>query len=318
MASQSCKQQLNQGLFVGSWEQFSSCYPDSALEYTQQKTYDSALAAADHVVVFYYISTKQHISLLHEYAYLFFPNSLLIIILASHVKIHIFDALSLQNIKVHLVVKEAASCVYEQEIENNHDDVMRRQFTVTAHNDARVDYYVLYSGNASIMHTYYSECLGSAAQTFLRGVFCVTRNQKVTIESIQRHVYPTTQSDVLLKGFAAQSASVFYKGMITIDKEAVHTIARQEHKTLLLSDKASVESIPVLEVLNKEVQCFHASAIGMLDEGMLFYLQSRGLSREKARQKLLMSYAESVYKNDQTFFNIKKKLALLVNSFDLL
>lgn len=309
---------LQHNFFIGLWHDFCAGYPMVVSQSIQPKVDIEALSISNHIVVFYCTKTEDNIIVLSKYKRYFSCGDYLIIVLAPHIKIHFFDDLSFQSIKIHIVVLPNAQCVYEQEIENNTNSLMYRQMIVTAYENTVLDYYVLYSGKGSIKHSYDSDCCEDNAQTRFRGIFCAQSNQKITIHSVQSHTHAKTQSDVLLKGFVGNNASVFYKGTITIDSNAPNTNARQEHKTLLLSDTATVESIPVLEVLNKEVQCFHASAIGMLDEAAFLYMQSRGLSIQKSRQLLLQSYLESVYHINQTYYNIHKKLALLVNSFDLL
>ena len=309
-------------LFAGPWDIFVLCYPDVAAQYSakQQSGNECGLSVAKqkHTIVLYCIATQQSPLKLSEYQHMIVEGAMVVIIVAPFVKIHIFDAVLVHNITVDLVLEKESYCVYEHDFTNSNADVIERTSVVTAHDNARLHYYVLYAGSSSITQRYYSHAQGRGAQIALRGIFCATGDQKMIIESLQNHTSVDTQSEVLLRGFVADAATLCYKGTIAIDAYAVNTQARQEHKTLLLSDKASVESVPVLEVLNKEVQCSHASAIGKLDEQALLYLQSRGLDRVYAQQMLLLNYIASVYGNEHNLFSINQKIPLLINNFNFL
>lgn len=311
----------NKNVFAGIWDDFSRLYSDVALQYTldysallkeQAPEYD-----INQAFVLYVSSTVQEPIFLHQFQNVLLDNrSLFIIILAPYTNIHISDAVSLHAMTVHLVLQQDSHCIYEQEFLSIGVDNVKRQSIISAHEKAISEYHVLYAGNSSITHDYYSDAQGKNAHMLFKGIFCTKSRQKVVVSSQQRHSCIGAHSEILLKGFAAAESCVSYKGIITIEQNAINTIARQKHETLLLSDQACVESVPILEVLNKEVQCSHASAIGMLDPVILLYLQSRGLSKQKAVQMFLLSYVDLLYNNMS--FEIKKKIKDLINSFDIL
>ena len=76
--------------------------------------------------------------------------------------------------------------------------------------------------------------------------------------------------------------------------DAQKTDAKQTNKTLLLSERAQIQTKPQLEIYNNDVKCTHAATIGRLDENALFYLRSRGVDRKTARRLLVHAFASDI------------------------
>ncbi len=108
----------------------------------------------------------------------------------------------------------------------------------------------------------------------------------------QIHTAPDTISNVDVKTVAQGTSTYRYEGTIVIEKNAVHSQAHQQHKTLILSPQAQVSSIPNLEVHTHQVACGHGSAIAHLDADHLFYLASRGLSYEQAKDLIVQGFLD--------------------------
>jgi Fe-S cluster assembly protein SufD len=85
-----------------------------------------------------------------------------------------------------------------------------------------------------------------------------------------------------------------YSGLIRVHPGAVKTDAYQANRNLVLSDHAKADSKPELEILNNDVRCTHGSTVGQVDEDQLFYLQSRGVSRDEAVRLIAMGFFEDV------------------------
>lgn len=108
------------------------------------------------------------------------------------------------------------------------------------------------------------------------------------------HLSPQTFSEQLVKGVVNGDAKGVFQGKIHIAHDAVKTEGRQLHKALLLSDTAEIDVKPELEIFADDVKCSHGAASGELDEQQLFYMQSRGISLEDAKQILIDAYLEDV------------------------
>lgn len=108
------------------------------------------------------------------------------------------------------------------------------------------------------------------------------------------HLAPCTFSHQLVKGVVGGDARGVFQGKIHIAKDAVKTEGFQLHKALLLSDTAEIDVKPELEIFADDVKCSHGAASGELDENALFYMQSRGIGLEEAKQILIDAYLDDV------------------------
>jgi Fe-S cluster assembly protein SufD len=98
----------------------------------------------------------------------------------------------------------------------------------------------------------------------------------------------------MYKGVLAGSAKAVFNGRIVVRPDAQKTDAKQSNKNLLLSDRAVVHTRPQLEIYANDVRCTHGATIGRLDETSLFYLRTRGIGRDNARDLLIHAFADDV------------------------
>jgi Fe-S cluster assembly protein SufD len=130
---------------------------------------------------------------------------------------------------------------------------------------------------------------GDAAEATLNGLVMIRGDQHVDNHTLLHHEKPNCPSHELYKHVLADKATGVFKGKIFVQKDAQKTNSKQTSKTLLLSKTAFMNSQPALEIYADDVKCTHGATIGPVDEEAVFYLVSRGLAREQARQ--LMTYA---------------------------
>ena len=112
-----------------------------------------------------------------------------------------------------------------------------------------------------------------------------------------RHLCEKTTSSQLVKGVVGGHARGVFQGKIHIAPNADETSGTQLHKALLLSDTAEVDCKPELEIYADDVKCSHGAACGELDKEALFYMQSRGIGEEEAKQLLIEAYLRDTYAN---------------------
>ncbi len=108
------------------------------------------------------------------------------------------------------------------------------------------------------------------------------------------HLSPCTYSHQLIKGVVGGDAKGVFQGKIHIAPNATKTEGNQLHKALLLSDTAEVDVKPELEIFADDVKCSHGAASGELDGNQLFYMRSRGIGEEEAKQILIDAYLDEV------------------------
>lgn len=101
------------------------------------------------------------------------------------------------------------------------------------------------------------------------------------------HVAPRTVSDLRTRAVLSGTAKAVVRGLVRVEKDAFGCSGREDATALLLAPKAEMDAVPTLEILNDDVRCGHAAAVGRPDEEKLFYLMSRGLDRGAAVRALV-------------------------------
>ncbi|HLF20674.1 MAG TPA: Fe-S cluster assembly protein SufD [Bacteroidota bacterium] len=135
---------------------------------------------------------------------------------------------------------------------------------------------------------------GEGAEATLNGLYLGTGNQVIDNHTTIDHARPHCPSHELYKGILAGRSKGVFSGKIFVRKEAQKTDAKQTNKNLVLSDEASINTKPQLEIFADDVKCTHGATIGQLDDEAIFYLRSRGVRPEKARDILIYAFASDV------------------------
>ena len=128
----------------------------------------------------------------------------------------------------------------------------------------------------------------------LNGLYVLDGDQHVDNHSIVDHLSPNCTSSELYKGVVNDKATAVFNGKVFVRQDAQKVNAFQSNANLLLSDDATINSKPELEIYADDVKCSHGSTTGQLDEDALFYLRSRGIGREKARDLLVKAFLADV------------------------
>jgi Fe-S cluster assembly protein SufD len=135
---------------------------------------------------------------------------------------------------------------------------------------------------------------GKGSEAYLNGVYFCREGQTMDIRTVQRHHSPSATSRAYYKGAVASGGKTVYQGLIEVDTGASGTDAYLTNRNLILGDAARSDSIPTLRIGNNDVRCSHGSTTGRLSEEELFYLESRGLSRNESREMLVVGYFEDL------------------------
>lgn len=169
-------------------------------------------------------------------------------------------------------------------------------------NDARVDaqveeggYYevlsLLTSGGAQKI---FVSLNGAGAESKSDAVYVLKDDDKGSFETKIVHNADDTVSSQLIKGAASGNSEETFEGTILILSGHKGIDGSQQHRAVLLSDKASVMAVPRLEIYSDDVKCAHGSAIGDLDEYQLYYLQTRGIPEAEAKKILVSAFLNEV------------------------
>jgi Fe-S cluster assembly protein SufD len=136
--------------------------------------------------------------------------------------------------------------------------------------------------------------LGEGAEIRLNGLALIAGRQIADTHTRVDHALPNGKSAQLHKCIADGAAHAVFSGKVIVHPGAKGTDSVQSSRNLLLSAKARIDTQPQLEIFNDDVSCKHGATVGQIDADALFFLKSRGLSEERARNLLTHAFAEEI------------------------
>lgn len=170
---------------------------------------------------------------------------------------HIQDA----YLSLFVTLKKNARCEVEQRVVSQHTSITTMVFAL--------------------------EGEGAHAQVHAR--FHGTKDQHLGLFMIMHHKVPNTTGDIAIRAVHEQQSRGVYSGLIKIEKQAQKTLSYFKDDVLLL-DEGLAESLPTLEIEANDVKASHGSTTSRVSEEQLFYLQSRGISRARAREMIIEGF----------------------------
>jgi Fe-S cluster assembly protein SufD len=135
---------------------------------------------------------------------------------------------------------------------------------------------------------------GEGCESTLNGLYLATDKQHVDNHTAIDHAKPHCNSFEMYRGILGGKSHGVFNGKIFVHKDAQKTDAKQTNKNLILSDEASIDTKPQLEIFANDVKCTHGATVGQLDDEAIFYLQSRGVGLEEAKDILIWAFASDV------------------------
>ena len=136
--------------------------------------------------------------------------------------------------------------------------------------------------------------LGEGCQTEIYGLEHLHGEENVKAETHVTHAVGGGTSTQLIKFVLEDNSRGRFIGDLKIAQDAQQTEAHQTNRNLLLSETAEMRTQPQLEIYADDVKATHGASTGQLDESALFYMQQRGISKEKARQLLVNAFMKDV------------------------
>ncbi|WP_333693578.1 Fe-S cluster assembly protein SufD [Flavobacterium sp.] len=135
---------------------------------------------------------------------------------------------------------------------------------------------------------------GERIDSTLKGITIIGDKQHVDHYTLVNHATPNCESHQNYKTILGGSSTGVFNGKIFVEKEAQKTDAFQQNNNILLSDKATINAKPQLEIFADDVKCSHGCTIGQLDERAMFYMQQRGIPQKEAKALLLYAFSNEV------------------------
>jgi len=165
---------------------------------------------------------------------------------------------------------------------------------VTQERDSEYSNYAVDLGGKIVRNNLCSELLDSGTQTNYYGVYLGLDKQHIDNQTFIDHAMPHCESNELYKGILSDKARGVFNGKVLVRQDAQKTNAFQQNSSLVLSNDAVMDAKPQLEIYADDVKCSHGATIGQLDDNSIFYLKSRGLNDEAAKNLLQKAFLGEV------------------------
>lgn len=148
---------------------------------------------------------------------------------------------------------------------------------------------------------------GSGCESNLNGVNILQEDQLVDNHTLVAHKSPDCTSNETYKGIYGGKSTGVFNGKVIVDQIAQRINAYQQNDSVLISDTATINSKPQLEIFADDVKCSHGCTIGQLDKSALFYMQQRGIPRKEAEALLMFAFCSDAIQ-DVKIPQLKQKI----------
>lgn len=156
------------------------------------------------------------------------------------------------------------------------------------------NHYNITFGGSIVRNDINSVLDGENIETHYYGLYMINGKQHVDNHTFVDHAKPNCMSNELYKGILDDNAHGVFNGKIIVRQDAQKTNAYQQNKTILLSNTATIDTKPQLEIFADDVKCSHGATVGHLDDTSEFYIRSRGVPQELAKSMLIRAFANDV------------------------
>lgn len=201
---------------------------------------------------------------------------------------------SLTNVVTEIQVAEGANLDYTRlQLESGRN--FHIGYTgITQQRDSRIDTHVLSLGGAFLRNNLHFRMEGAGGSCIMNGLYLLKDDQFLDNHTRVDHAAPGCVSDQLYKGILKDKSTGVFNGKIIVHPDAQKTNAYQRNVNVLLSDAATINTKPQLEIFADDVRCTHGATAGFIDEEAIFYLRARGISESEARNMLMNAFANEV------------------------
>lgn len=193
------------------------------------------------------------------------------------------------------VVAAANASIDHYRVQVESEDAMQAgTIQIAQERDSNVVSHVFHLGGALVRSEVNGVLGGEGGACTLNGLALAGGRQHIDNHTRLDHKVPRCESHELYKGIWDGHSSGVFSGRIHVHPDAQKTDAKQSNHNLLLSEEATVDTRPQLEIFADDVRCTHGATIGRLDRDALFYLRSRGIGEKPARALLIYAFAAEV------------------------
>jgi len=178
-------------------------------------------------------------------------------------------------------------------------------------NDASLSIHLVSTGASFSRSRMDIDLVGNGSRFNIDGVYFGEENQVHDNRVFVNHLGKNTSSNMITKGVLGDESNSIFTGTIHIGEGAEKTDSHQQNRNILLSEKATAQSVPNLEILCDDVICSHGSSVGPIDEKLYHYVMSRGIEKEAAEKLLIKGFFNEVI-NDENWEIIHDKVSSIL------
>ncbi|MEL7186647.1 MAG: Fe-S cluster assembly protein SufD [Pseudomonadota bacterium] len=201
------------------------------------------------------------------------------------------------NCEVGLSIGDAANVGVVRIQQRGNDHVETTKFTATVGKDASFEMLAIDIGGRLVRNDTNVDLASPGAHADFNGIYLAGDGQHIDNHTRVDHRVGPATSRQEYRGILNGRCRCVWNGKAIVHEGADGTDAQQGNHNLLLSDHAEIDAKPELEIYADDVKCAHGTTVGQLDERSLFYLRTRGIEREKAKQMLTQAFAAALVSN---------------------
>jgi len=202
------------------------------------------------------------------------------------------------NAKLDINLKENSSLNYYKLQLENTNSLHDTKINLKQFDSAKINMFFADFGSKEATTNINADLDEKGALCEMIGIYYLNQdNHKINNFIDVNHNDEHCSSSMIFKGVLDKKSSSVFRGKVYVDKAAKGTKAHQENHNLLLSQNSSAGSMPELEVYSDDVECTHGATCGELDDNALFYLRSRGIEENAARNILTEAFIAEIFEN---------------------
>lgn len=257
-----------------------------------------------------YFSTSDQAAMLLQ------PRNLIVVGENAHVQIverhqNLSEAIVLTNSVTEIVAHKRAIVDYYKVQNDTQTSNLVDNTYIDQKQESRVSVHTFSFGGKITRNNLNFHQNGERIDSTLKGITIIGDKQHVDHYTLVDHIEPNCESHQNYKGIFDDQSSSAFNGKIYVHSEAQKTDAFQQNNNILLSDKATLNTKPQLEIFADDVKCSHGCTIGQLDHEALFYMQQRGIPKKEAKALLMYAFTDEVMSSIK-IPDLKKRISSLI------
>lgn len=211
---------------------------------------------------------------------------------ATIIETHTGDGAYWKNMTSEITLGKNAKLTHIRIIDDSEDGVLTNNIDIAIDAGAQYNSFTLIKGGKLSRQDIVAAVDGEGAHLDFDGVMLLDGQQHADTTILVEHNVPNSTSSQFFRNVLSDQATGVFQGKVHVLNDAQKTDARQMCKSLLLSERAVMNTKPELEIYADDVQCAHGATTGQIDAMQLFYMRSRGIPEKEARKLLTKAFVQ--------------------------